>query len=102
MREQKAIPAQRKVKAALPENRAWHPAPWEKADVHAVRALAAGTASPEQQKRALDWIIHKAAGTYDMTFRPEGDRDSCFAEGRRFVGNSLVKLLKIDLSTLKD
>lgn len=46
---------------------------------------------------ALRWIIETAAGTYDMSFRagPDGERETTFAEGRRFVGNQIIKQLKL-------
>lgn len=78
---------------------AHRPAEYEEADIYAIRALAAGNANESQQKRALDWIIHRAAGTYDLSYRPggpEGDRETVFAEGRRFVGSQIVKLTKLD------
>lgn len=83
------------------KNMAWTPPPYELADFSALKGLANGTASPEQQQRALKWIIESACGTYDMTFRPEGDRDTAFAEGRRFVGLQIVKALHMDLSLLR-
>ena len=74
-----------------PPGAAWAPAPYDDADVHAVKALA----RDPNHKRALDWIIHQAAGTYDASFRPgpNGERETAFAEGRRFVGLTLVKLI---------
>lgn len=77
----------------------WHPAPYEDADVYAIKALAAGKASEGQQQRALGWIINMLCGTYDMSFRPgpDGDRDTVFAEGKRYVGMQLVKLTKLVL-----
>lgn len=66
-----------------------------------IQALAAGTATSHQQKAALEWIIDKAAGTYDLSFSPDGDRATAFAEGRRFVGLQLVKLTKISVDKLK-
>ena len=78
----------------------WFPTAYEKADAKAIQQLADGTASPEQQQRALKWIINNACGTYDLTYHPTGDRDTCFAEGRRFVGLQIVKMLKISLSKL--
>ena len=48
----------------------WLPAQYVDSDVYAIKALAAGTATPEQQKRALDWVIKHVAGTYDLSFRP--------------------------------
>lgn len=73
-------------------------------DAAAIQALAAGTANADQQRRALNWIINFAAATYDMSFRPDslgGDRATAFAEGRRFVGNSIILLTKIQTSKLQ-
>lgn len=67
-------------------------------DIAAVKALAAGVANEGQQKMVLALIINRIAGTYDMSFRPggpEGDRASSFAEGKRYVGNALVRLMKL-------
>ena len=73
----------------------YRPPPYELADVHAIRAAASGTADADQQQRAMRWIIEKAAGTYEPSYRPEGDRDTCHAEGRRFVGLQLVKFINM-------
>lgn len=80
----------------------WKPPPWEPADASALQALNAGTADKNQQKRALDWIIDHGAATYDLSYRPgvAGERDTSFAEGRRFVGLQIVKLLKINVGLL--
>ena len=63
------------------------------ADVQAIRALGSGLATPAQQKRALDWMI-KSFGTYDTSYRPDSERDTVFAEGRRHAGMILVWMLK--------
>ncbi len=83
------------------KNSAWLPAPYEIADLTAVKALAAGTADAQQQKRALDWILIQVCGTYEMSYRPESDRDTAFAEGRRFVGLQIVKALHINTANLR-
>ncbi len=82
---------------------AWTPPEYELADVSAIQALLAGEANADQQARALKWIIEAAAGTYDMSFRPgpSGERDTSFAEGRRFVGLQIVKLMKLDKGILR-
>lgn len=78
-------------------------APWEVADASAFQALQRGDASPEQQKRALDWLIRVGAATYNTTFFPGAPDASAFAEGRRFVGTEIVKLLAINTSAfIKD
>lgn len=40
-----------------------------------------------------------------MSFRPGGDdgkRETDFAEGRRFVGNQIIKLTKASIGQMKD
>lgn len=71
-------------------------APWEPADASAMRALERGEATPEQQKRALSWIINVGAATYNQSFTPGQPDASAFAEGRRYVGLQIVKLLHIN------
>lgn len=64
--------------------------------VAAIKALAEGKASAVQQKLALDWIISELCRTYDVSFRPDdagGDRDTAFAEGRRFVGLQIRRVI---------
>jgi hypothetical protein len=85
------------VRPARKRQQVWYPASYDVADIRAVQAVAAGAATPEQQKRALDWIVIKAAATYDNGFvadDPQG-RIAAFVDGRRFVGQQLVKLMKL-------
>lgn len=100
--EQPAAPKTRRQK--LEEAEPWCDVQdWDKADANALQALERGEADPDQQRRALDWIITKACRTYDMTFFPgglEGQRNSDLAQGRRFVGLQIVKLLKLALSRM--
>lgn len=81
----------------------WKPAEYELADISAIQAVSSGTASAEQQKRALNWIIESAAGLYDLSYRPgeEGRRDTDFAEGKRYVGNEIVKAIKTNLAAMR-
>ena len=63
----------------------------------AIRACIAGQANEGQQKLAMDWIITHAANLYDMSYRAEGQGGAlatAFAEGRRFVGNQIVKMTR--------
>lgn len=73
-----------------------------KADAMAIKAMAEGEATAEQQKRALDAIIYRVACTDDLSFRADdhgGERDGAFAEGKRYVGLQLKKLVatRIDI-----
>lgn len=85
----------------VPPPEPWKPADWELPDAGAIQALARGDASPDQQRRALDFIVQKLARTYDLSFRPSGDRDTAFAEGSRWVGLQLVKLINLNLSRFR-
>ncbi len=66
------------------------------ADVQALRACQAGVATSDQQRRVIDWCI-RSCGTYDTSYRrggTEADRDTIFAEGKRWFGMVLVWMLK--------
>ena len=93
----------------------WHPAEYVRADVRAVQSLVnyaqlavvawneeemgppPEPPSPFEVKRALDWIIEKACQTYDTNFVPNdpNGRIAAFVEGRRSVGQQIVKLSKL-------
>ena len=81
---------------------ACEPVKYEPADVTAIQKCLDGTALPHEMQRAFKWVIEFAAGTYDQSYRPgvEGQRDTDFAEGRRFVGNSIIKLSRLNASRL--
>jgi hypothetical protein len=85
------------VKPARKRQQVWHPADYDIADIRAIQAVTAGTATPEQQQRALDWIVVKAAATYDNGFIAEDayGRIAAFVDGRQFVGQQIVKLMKL-------
>ena len=96
-------PAKSELRAIL-DHAPWKPDKYEPEDAAAIQALASGRASAAPQRRALKWIIEDASSTYDMSYRPggpEGDRDTVLAEGRRMVGNQIVKLLKVKIGQLR-
>lgn len=88
------------------------PAEWADHDARAMQALALyaqgaekpwppgeepSAPSPQDVRRALDWIVHGAAQTYDNGFvanDPNG-RIGAFIQGRQSVGQQIVKLMKI-------
>lgn len=78
-----------------PAAKVWYPPTYDIDDIRAIQALASSTDA--QIKRALDWIINKAAATYDNGFvadDPSG-RIAAFVDGRQFVGQQIVKLMKL-------
>lgn len=79
----------------------WLPFEWEQPDAHCLQALQRGEADAQQQRRALDVIVNKLAGTYEETFVPRENETSSYLQGRRSVGLQIVKLLKVDLAALR-
>jgi hypothetical protein len=74
---------------------------WELADASAIQALHRGDADADQQKRALKFIIEDICKTYDMSYRPDNPNDTTFAEGKRYVGNEIIRMIKMNLSALR-
>jgi hypothetical protein len=79
----------------------WHPADYDEYDASAMQALARGEANDQQQRRALSWIVHRAAMADDQSFVPGQADVSAFIEGRRSVGNQIKKLINLDLAALR-
>lgn len=77
------------------------PVDWELADASALQALVRGDADEYQQKRALSFVINKLAHTYDLSYHPKDGLAMAFAEGSRFVGLQIVKLINVNTSSLK-
>ena len=77
------------------------PPQYEDRDVAAIQALAKGEADQIEQQRALKWIIEECCKTYDMSYRPENQTDTVFAEGKRYVGNEIIKMTKLKIGMLK-
>lgn len=69
----------------------------------AMKALVAGSATADQQRIGMDWIINTLCGTYDWPFRPgpEGHRETDIALGRQLVGKSIVHEINISGTLLK-
>lgn len=74
-------------------------ASYEPADACALQALERGDATPEQQKRALCWVVHNASLTHSLHYRAD-PYDHAFASGRGFVGMQIIKMLKLDQTTI--
>ncbi len=92
MAAKKWLPGEREVEVAL----------WELADAAAMKALARGDASADQQKRALDWIIRCAAMTYDESFVPGHPDVAAYRAGRISVGRQIVGLINAKIKSSSD
>ncbi len=81
------------------------PVNYVKADAAALQAMKRGEATPDQQVRAMEFILGPVCERNGMSFRPgglEGDRETAFAEGKRFAANQIVKIVNTPLSKIKD
>jgi hypothetical protein len=63
------------------------------AEVMAIKGLGAGVANEAQQKTALEVIMKRFCGYYELTFHEHNDRLSAFGEGRRYVGAMIQETL---------
>ncbi len=84
----------------VPKRDPWMPPDYDERVVHAVRALAEGKATAHHQDIVWRWLRY-VTDIDGMSFRPggrKGSRDTDFAEGKRFVGHHLMKLLHPELS----
>lgn len=82
----------------------WKTKLYDMADVSAIKAVAAGTATPEQQVRAMQYIRIVLCAENDMSYRSgeDGRRDTDFAEGARFVGIQLARLINSPADVLME
>jgi hypothetical protein len=80
----------------------WEPIEFGKLEAASIQAVATGTASERQQKRAMQWIVHNLCEINGLSYRPNNDSDTTFAEGKRFVGLQLSKIINTNIDTLKE
>ena len=86
----------------LPEKLAHKPPKYERHHVAAFQALAHGTAEPQQQKIAMAYLLGTLCCIQDMSYRPDSERETVFAEGRRFVGQQIVKFLQLNTGNIEN
>lgn len=78
----------------------WMPAPYDAPDVAALQALQEGNASEMQQKMGLAFIVKTLGMAYEHTHYPD-ERNTCFANGRRYVALQIIKMLQLDPKTMQ-
>lgn len=72
-------------------------------EVAAIQALAAGTATADQQTLALRFILLNVCRVDDEPYCPgtDGDRDTAYALGMRRVGTFIRSLINADKQRFK-
>jgi hypothetical protein len=76
-------------------------APFSLADAMALKAMFAGEATPDQQKAGMLWITRIAGRLNKMSYQPGAVDDTSFLEGRRFVGNLIMRLVTTNPDELR-
>ena len=66
-----------------------------------IQACVRGEASPDQQVAAMAVIIKSLAGVHDQSYIPGSVTDTAFKEGRRFVGNAILRYNTLPVSESK-
>ena len=68
----------------------------------AIQAMAEGRATEQQQILAMKTIVEDICGYYNLSFSPDSDRDTTFAEGKRYVAAQIVKLTRVNYNEVKE
>lgn len=81
-------------------------APWQFVEptldeARALKAVAVGEATSEQQKKALSWIIHRACGATLDTFAPGQPDVAAYRQGRRAVAVLITQVLLLKPDELR-
>jgi hypothetical protein len=82
------------VEECLPHKDPLERPDYTEAEVQAIRAVHRGEATERQQRLAFDYLI-RAAGTHDTSYRPGDPHATAFAEGKRWVGTTLIWMLRV-------
>lgn len=82
----------------------WAPPKLNLVDVAALKAVALGNATPEQQRHTMQVIVNQVCQRYEMPYCPgaDGERDTNFALGRMCAGTILTSFINADLKKFKD
>ena len=74
----------------------WKPAAYGLEIATAFQSLMRGDCPAHLQQKVVKFILFDLCGVRDLSFRPgpEGARETDFAEGKRFVGLQIGKLLE--------
>lgn len=81
----------------------WAPPLADIVDVAAIKAMANGTATEDQQKRALHFILVEVCRVDDEPYCPgeDGNRNTAYALGKRRVGTYVRSLIYADIRKFK-
>ena len=78
----------------------WQNPEWEPADASAIQAVFGGRADPDQQKRAIHFIVKNVCALEYLAFDEKSDRNTTFTLGKQSVGHFVVMLSRLNLGPL--
>lgn len=81
-------------------NSPWVDPQWEVADAAALQALFGGRATPDQQKRAANFIVNEACALPYLAYDEKSERNTTFALGKQSVAHFIVRLMRLNLGPL--
>ena len=81
----------------MPKVPRWFACESEAGDIGAAKAMLAGEATPDQQKRFVAWLVNNACGYNEVAWEPDNSHATSFEAGRRFVAVQVIKLTKLTL-----
>lgn len=96
------------IRRWFPKAHPHHPPDYDEQVIYAVRAWSQGKASEGQQIMAWDYVMYVTGASEqfnDLSYRPDkdgGTRAMDFAEGKRFVGLMIRKLLRPEVTPQQD
>lgn len=89
MSEQKKTSGNKPTPARKKPLEAWLYTEANRSECLALKAVYAGTATPDQQRKAMQWILVKACRVNDLNYRPTppfAEQDTFISIGKRSVG----------------
>jgi hypothetical protein len=80
----------------------WLPKGFNLNKSYALQALSTGTATAEQQKEALKYIVEDLCGIYGVTFDADNARLDAHNQGRAYIGHAIVQITKLRLHEIAE
>lgn len=85
---------------AIASEKPYEPPKYNEQDVIAMQRVFAGEGTKDQQSHVIRFIVENICDAHGMSYRPN-ERDTAFAEGKRFVGLQIAKLCTINLEAVE-
>lgn len=80
----------------------WFPPTHDERTTRAFRALKEGKASQSEQGLVVRFIQNQLCDVGGLSYRPNSQRDTDFAEGKRFVGLQIEKLMNFPMENFEN